>query len=180
MSSTNKDYSEAIIQNNSEIKIDTVKLGIEKKKKNKHASFFIDPVDYMKDSDRNKVVCVKCTKQFFDIFFPDADIENDPVMKEIFKSKKYMDYIPKEEIYRCGKCGAVELPRDPQISKSKEKKILAAGIENFPEYVSYLNPDSIKSDYIGTANRSRKKKTFKDVYHEETEEERFLRYLKRN
>jgi hypothetical protein len=175
------DLSEAIIENNREIKIDTIKLGNNKeKKKKKHMSLFVKDQDYLEDTDRNKVVCVRCTKSFFDIFFNGQYDENDPAMVEIFKSKVYMSWIPDEQIYRCAQCGHVELIRDPQYSKEKDKKILGAGIENFPEYVSYMNPNSVKADYIGTANTGKKKKTFRAVFEEETEEEKFMRYLGRN
>jgi hypothetical protein len=181
-----KDYEEIILENNQEIKIDMVKptdrLKDKKEgKKRKHISFYVDPVDYLTDTDNQKVICVKCTDTFFNIFFNGKLDENDQVMKEIFKSKVYMRYIPDEEIYRCpNNPEHVELPRDPQISKPKEKKIMGAGIENFPEYVSYMNPDIVKADYIGTANTGKKRKPMKSIFYEETEEEKFARYFNRS
>ena len=179
--SSAKDYEEFIFENNKEVKIDLVNPAIDKDRKKKgkglnHVSFFVDNTDYLTDSDKNKVVCVACTDTFFNIFFNDQRDENDKVMNEIFKCKVFMKYVPEEEIFRCDNCGRIELPRDPQISKQKEKKIMGAGIENFPEYVSYLSPDSVKADYIGTANINKRKSKVKPIFHEETEEEKFVRY----
>ena len=108
-----KDYEELIFENNNEIKIDMVKNADrskdKKEKRKRHLGFFVDDADYLTGTDKNKVVCVKCTDTFFNLFFNDQKDENDPIMKEIFKSKYYMQYNEKEEVYRCGKCGNVEL-----------------------------------------------------------------------
>lgn len=177
-----------IIENNSEIIIDRILIGKKQvndlinKKKHNHVSFFVNNDDYLSDNpDKNKVICISCTDTFFNVFFNGMKNENDEVMEEIFKSKVYMQYIPDEQVFRCSKCGKIELVRDPQIDSKKDKKILGAGIESFVEYQSYLDPDNLQSDFIVTANIGKKrsinsKKINGTFLSEETEEEKFMRY----
>ena len=176
---SSRDYEEIIIKNNEEIKIENVLKpnNNKNKKRANHLSFFMENDDYLSNSDKNRVVCVKCTDTFFNIFFNDQRDENDQVMQEIFKSKYFMTYIPEEQVFKCPKCGKIEILRDPQISNQKEKKLLGAGIENYPEYNTYLDPDSIKGDYIVTANLSKKKQKPKPIFKEISENEIFDRFL---
>lgn len=176
---SSREYEEIILSNNEEIKIDTVpnKIDNKNKKRANHISFFMENDDYLSKSDKNRVVCTKCTDTFFNIFFNDQRDENDQIMQEIFKSKYYMEYIPEEQVFKCPKCGKIEILRDPQISNQKEKKIIAAGIESFPEYNTYLDPDTVKGDTIITANTFKKKQKPKQIFKEVSEDEIFERFM---
>jgi len=177
------ELSERIIENNQDIKIDTVTRTVKKKllegKKANHISFFVSNADYMDDKSKKRIICHRCTDTFFNIFFKDQKDENDEVMEEIFKSKVYMYYVPEEQVYRCpNNPEHIEILRDPQIEDKQEKKIIAAGMENYPEYVGYLDPDNVRGDTILTANIGKKKTgNRKPFFHEETEEEIFDRFI---
>ena len=43
-----------------------------------------------------------------------------------------------------------------------------------------LSPDSVPADYIGTANTGKKRKLPKPLFYEESEEEKFSRYMNRS
>ncbi len=177
------ELTERIIENNQDIKIDIIPKHSKKKflegKKANHISFFVDNADYIEDNKHNRVICVACTDQFFNIFFKDAKDENDEVMKEIFKSKVYMKYFPEEEVYKCPKCGKIEILREPQIQDKDGKRLVGAGMENYPEYVSYMDPDAVRGDFILTANIGKKNtmRSKKPFFHEETEDEIFERFM---
>jgi hypothetical protein len=52
-------------------------------------------------------------------------------------------------------------------------------MENYPEYVSYLDPDTVQGDFILTANIGKKNtmRSKKSFFKEETEDELFYRYM---
>jgi hypothetical protein len=178
------ELSERIIENNQDIKIETVSRHSKKKflegKKGNHISFFVNNTDYIDEKSKKRIICHKCTDTFFNIFFKDQKDENDEVMQEIFKSKVYMYYVPEEQIYRCpNNSNHIEILRDPQIEDKRDKKIIGAGMENYPEYVSYLDPDTVQGDFILTANIGKKNtmRSKKSFFKEETEDELFYRYM---
>lgn len=178
-----EDLSERIIENNQDVKIETIPRNSKKKlldgKKGNHISFFVSNEDYIDDKSKKRIVCHRCTDTFFNIFFKDQRDENDEAMEEIFKAKVYMYYVPSEQVYRCpNNSEHIEILRDPQIRDEEKKKIIGAGMENYPEYVSYLDPNSISSDFILTANVGKKRTgTKKPFFKEETEDEIFNRFI---
>jgi hypothetical protein len=177
------ELTEKILENNLDIKIETVTRNPKKKfldgKKGNHISFFVSREDYIDEKSKKKVICHRCTDTFFNIFFKDQKDENDEFMNEIFKSKVYMKYVPDEQLYRCpNNPEHIEILRDPQIEDKPEKKIMGAGMENYPEYVSYLDPDVVQSDFILTANIGKKntQRSKKPFFVEETEDEIWERF----
>lgn len=177
------ELSEKIIENNQDLKMETVTKNSKKKllegKKANHISFFVSNEDYLDDKTRNRVVCHKCTDTFFNIFFKDQKDENDEFMNEIFKSKVYMYYVPEEQVFRCpNNPEHIEILREPQIQDNAEKKIMGAGMENYPEYVSYMDPNAVQSDFILTANIGKKKTGNKrPFFKDETEDEIWDRFI---
>lgn len=177
------ELSEKIQENNRDIKFETVINNRKRKllegKKGNHISFFVNNEDYVPDKGNKKVICIKCTDEFFNIFFKDVKDENDEFMGEIFKMKQYMNYIPEEKVYKCPKCGKIEVLRDPQIEDKTGKRLLGAGIENYPEYASYLDPNTVTGDFILTANIGKKKtqKSKMPFFKEETDDEIWERFM---
>lgn len=180
---SHEEISERIIENNQDVKIDIIPRHSKKKlldgKRANHVSFYVDNSDYIEDNKHNRIVCVSCTDQFFNIFFKDAKDENDEIMEEIFKSKVYMNYFPEEQVYRCPKCGKIEILRDPQIQDQPLKRLVGAGMENYPEYVSYMDPDSMRGDFILTANSGKKlsKRSKDPFFKDESEDELWDRFV---
>ena len=172
------ELSEKILENNQDIKFETVINTQRKKllegKKGNHVSFYVNAEDYIPDKSNKKVICVKCTDEFFNIFFKDVKDDNDEFMGEIFKLKVYMKYFPQEKLYRCTRNPEhIEILRDPQIEDKTEKRLLGAGIENYPEYGSYLDPNVVTGDFILTANAGKRKtqRSKTQFFKEESEQE---------
>ena len=101
------------------------------------------------------------------------------MMDEIFKMKVYMKYIPDEQLFRCpNNPEHVEVLREPLIQDQPQKKIIGAGMENYPEYVSYLDPDSVSGSFILTANSTNKKSRNKrPFFKEESDDEIWDRFV---
>jgi hypothetical protein len=170
------EISEKILENNQDIKIETVTRNSKKKllegKKANHISFFVSNEDYIDEKSKKRVICHKCTDTFFNIFFKDQKDENDEFMNEIFKQKVYMKYFPEEHLFRCPNDPLhIEILREPQIEDKPQKTIIGAGMENYPEYVSYIDPDSMNSDFILTANVGKKRTGNKTPFFKEDSED---------
>lgn len=97
----------------------------------KAATLFDDSSEY---NENDKVVCVDCTNQFFEIYFTDVPKNTeDPVLQDILSKKVYMKLVAEHNCYICPQCGKVELIKDTLVHEP-EKKLTVAGIENFADY----------------------------------------------
>ena len=84
-----------------------------------------------KQSDNNRVVCVRCTENFFRIFFKEQAPDNDEVTKDIMNQKQYMFWNESQKVWECPNCHDREMPDDTHIAQPQKKlKIVGVPLSN--------------------------------------------------
>lgn len=180
-----KDPSDIIINNNEDMKIETVKFDTPTRSNTKATLFYNNEREAIQDNNK-KVVCEICTKDFFTMFFrnntnleiSDLADSDDPFLKTIAGSRIYMDYDVKQKIYRCRKKPQehYHVPAlNPTQIKDRRKTLVPAGISNYPENLQFMQDTSqINNDTFVTANTSKnlsKKKKVNNVFDAMTDKE---------
>lgn len=108
--------------------------------------------------EHSKVVCDKCTKTFFDLFYQEhteqeTEIENvDPILKDILDKKVFMKFDKENKQFVCPSCGNRENLRDTIIDKP-DKKLKAAGMDSYIEYDRYTQDKDGEGSFISGINR---------------------------
>lgn len=111
--------------------------------------------------EKARVVCTKCTKTFFQVYFnqftQNGLYDNaDPVIQDILKQKVFMKFDKDDKVFRCPvkPNEHVELIKQVVVHKPV-KRLRPAGVGSFEEYDRNYDEDELEGTFISGVNENK-------------------------